>query len=341
MGLRALSEPSTGYLGIVVNPMSGRDVRRVAARASTSAHHEKQQQVTRLVLAALENGVQRIFLAQEPFRINERAVENLPQRDQVEILSFALTHTARDTETMIDLMWAAGCRTFIVLGGDGTNRIVSRRYPDCALMPLSTGTNNVFPMMIEASLAGAAAGLIASGQITKEAITSRCKRIHIRAVSHQTQIHDIALIDAVVLHNDSLGSLLPFQGDRLGTLLLTRAEPASVGLSPIGGYLRPSGHLDDFGVLVQCGIPAVCRVRVPISPGLWQDVCVQHHEAVPFGSGVSLSGDGILAYDGDRTHDLANLTDCRMTVERDGPFVIEPNRVLQYAVEQRILIRTP
>ena len=220
--------------------MSGRDVRRVAARASTSAHHEKQQQVTRLVLAALENGVERIFLAQEPFRINERAVENLAQRDQVEILSFALTHAAGATETMIDLMWAAGCRSFIVLGGDGTNRIVSRRYPDCALMPLSTGTNNVFPIMIEASLAGAAAGLIASAQVPKEVITSRCKRIHIQAVENQTQIHDIALIDAVVLHNDSLGSLLPFQGDRLGTLLLTRAEPASVGLSPIGGYLRPA-----------------------------------------------------------------------------------------------------
>ena len=341
MGLCALSEPSARHLGIVVNPMSGRDVRRVAARASTSAHHEKQQQVTRLVLAALENGVERIFLAEEPFRINERAVENLAQRDQVEILSFALTHTARDTETMIDLMWAAGCRTFIVLGGDGTNRIVSRRYPDCALMPLSTGTNNVFPIMIEASLAGAAAGLIASAQVPKEVITSRCKRIHIQAVENQTQIHDIALIDAVVLHNDSLGSLLPFQGDRLGTLLLTRAEPASVGLSPIGGYLRPSRHLDDFGVLVQCGAPAPRRVRVPISPGLWQDVAVQHHETVSFGAELFLSGEGILAYDGDRTHDLANLTDCRMRVERDGPWIIEPDRVLQFAVEQGILIRAP
>ncbi|MEJ6669657.1 MAG: NAD(+)/NADH kinase [Pseudomonadales bacterium] len=336
-----MSEPSAPFLGIVVNPMSGRDVRRVAARASTSTHHEKQQQVTRLVLAALENGVERVFLSQEPFRINERAVENLPQRHQVEILSFKLTHTARDTETMIDLMWEAGCRTFIVLGGDGTNRIVSRRYPDCALMPLSTGTNNVFPIMIEASLAGAAAGLIASGQLAKQTITTRCKRIHIRAIEGQTEIHDIALIDAVVLHNDSLGSLLPFQGDRLGTLLLTRAEPTSVGLSPIGGYLRPSGHQDDFGVLVQCGSPADCRVRVPISPGLWQDVLVQHHEAVAFGSELSLSGEGILAYDGDRTHNLANLTDCRMTVQRDGPWIIEPDRVLQCAAQENILTRTP
>ncbi|MBD3646630.1 MAG: hypothetical protein HUJ31_04055, partial [Pseudomonadales bacterium] len=54
-------------LGIVVNPMSGRDVRRVAARASTNAHHDKQQQLTRLVLAALEQGVDEICLGNEPF----------------------------------------------------------------------------------------------------------------------------------------------------------------------------------------------------------------------------------------------------------------------------------
>ncbi|MDA9298614.1 hypothetical protein N9Q31_06705, partial [Pseudomonadales bacterium] len=68
------------HLGIIVNPMSGRDVRRVAARASTSSHQNKQQQVTRLVLGALANGVDKIYLANEPFRINERAIESLAER---------------------------------------------------------------------------------------------------------------------------------------------------------------------------------------------------------------------------------------------------------------------
>ena len=136
-------------LGIIVNPMSGRDVRRVAARASISAHHDKQQQVTRLVLGALQNGAQEVYLAREPFRISERAVENIAEKTRIKMLEFKLKHNAHDTVTAAERMWAAGCRTFIVLGGDGTNRIVARTCPDAVLLPLSTGTNNVFPQMVE------------------------------------------------------------------------------------------------------------------------------------------------------------------------------------------------
>lgn len=338
MGLRPLSTAGASTLGIVVNPMSGRDVRRVAARASTSAHHEKQQQVTRLVLAALENGVERVFLSQEPFRISERAIENLPERHRVTLLKFALTHTARDTETMIDLMWAEGVRHFIVLGGDGTSRIVARRYPDATLMPLSTGTNNVFPMMIEASLAGAAAGLVASARVARDQVCIRCKRIHVSGTDAAGQrVHDIALIDAVSLLNDSLGSLLPFDAANLRTLILSRGEPASVGLSPIGGYLNPCHHEDDFGLKVVCGEPAALSVRIPISPGLWQTVPIQSCEPIALNETVSLSGSGILAYDGDRTHDLSGLEDCGLTVRRDGPWIIEPGAVLKFAASAGIL----
>ena len=124
-------------LGIIVNPFSGRDVRRIAAKASTSDHKEKQQQVSRLVLGALSMGVERVFLAHEPFRINEKAVENLAIRQKIEILRFKLQHSAEDTRTMCQQMWLNGCRTFIVLGGDGTSRIVASALPDSTILPVS------------------------------------------------------------------------------------------------------------------------------------------------------------------------------------------------------------
>ena len=46
-----------------------------------------------------------------------------------------------------------GGEVIVALGGDGTNRRIARTWPDVLLIPLSTGTNNVFPVMAEATSA--------------------------------------------------------------------------------------------------------------------------------------------------------------------------------------------
>ncbi|MFN3238754.1 MAG: NAD(+)/NADH kinase [Pseudomonadales bacterium] len=321
-------------LGIVVNPMSGRDVRRVAAKASTSNHHEKQQQVTRLVLGALEMGVDQIYLGNEPFRINERAVENLQQRDQVTVLSYPLTHTAADTVTMTSKMWDAGVRTFIVLGGDGTSRIVAKNLPDAVILPLSTGTNNVFPIFSEASIAGAAAGLIASKRLKAENHCYRCKQVH---VCVNDNYRDLALVDAILLQNDSLGSLLPFAAENIRAVFLARSEPASVGISPIGGYLQPSGARDDFGVMVNCSPDAPEKLRVPLSPGLYGDVGIVSHETMEIGQTYRLGEAGILAFDGDRTLEVKADDRVEISVRQDGPWIIDPQYVLAVAANHGLL----
>ena len=322
-------------LGIIVNPFSGRDVRRVAARASTSDHHEKQQQVTRLVLGALSMGVEQIYLAHEPFRINEKAVENLAERDRIEILRYKLTHTAADTTTMATMMWDAGCRVFVVLGGDGTSRIVAGTLTEAAILPLSTGTNNVFPYRLEASVAGMAAGLVAAGKVTVESCI-RCKRIHIE----KDATHDIALIDAVLLRNDYLGNLLPFAGDNLADIVLARAEPASIGISPIGGFINPTGFHDDRGVYIRCARGAARKLNIPISPGLHQVVGIEEDRKLNLGESVSVTGPGILAFDGDRTIRLTDTESASLRVERDGPRIIEAEQVMARAADGGLFERT-
>lgn len=330
--------PAPASLGIIVNPMSGRDVRRVMARASTSGHQEKQQQVARLIVSALQQGIERIFLGNEPFRIGARASENLAERDRVTLLDYPLTHTARDTETMAGLMWDAGCRTFIVLGGDGTSRIVARKFPDAVLLPLSTGTNNVFPFREEATIAGAAAALVATHRLAFEKACIRCKRVLIESKSN-AEVNDIALIDAVVLHQDVMGSFMPFTGAQLGTLILTRAEPGSVGMSPIGGYLDTARHEDDWGMLIECDPMASDRLPVPISPGLWQEVGIRHYERLPLGTRVDLGNQGILAFDGDRSYDLSRVTPLTARIERDGPWIIDPQHIMRLATETQMLLK--
>lgn len=316
--------------------MSGRDVRRVAAKASTSNHHEKQQQVTRLVLGALEMGASKIYLGNEPFRINERAIENLPERDSIEILKYPLTHTAKDTALMTQMMWDAGVRTFIVLGGDGTSRIVAKTLPDAVILPLSTGTNNVFPIFCEASIAGAAAGLIAARTMKVENHCYRCKQLHIRVNGVD---RDLALIDAVLLENDSLGSLMPFSPENIRQVFLTRAEPASVGISPIGGYVRICKAEDPFGVMVKCDSSASEIVRVPLSPGLYGDIGIKAHSKMELGQTYLVKGPGILAFDGDRSIQIEASDQVEISVRQDGPWIIEPTRILETAASHELLKR--
>jgi len=325
-------------LGIIVNPMSGRDVRRVEAKASTSGHHEKQLLVTRLVLGALEHGVDKIYLGNEPFRINERAVENLKEKNKVQQLDYPLSHTADDTITLTNLMWEEGCRVFIVLGGDGTNRVVAKAQPNAIILPLSTGTNNVFPLRVEASVAGAAAALIATKKINYKKHCSRCKQIK---VSVNNQFFDLALIDMVLLKNDHIGSVLPFAENNLGQIFLTRAEPASVGMSPIGGYLMPCGENDDFGVMVDCTLDCTAvpryHVRVPLSPGLYGEVGLSGFSKLQFGQSYRCMDSGILAFDGDRLICIDAGDDVEITLRRDGPWVIYPDKILQIAAQQGLL----
>lgn len=313
--------------------MSGRDVRRVAARASTASHHDKQQQVTRLVLGALENGVDQVYLADEPFRINSRAIENLPQRDRISLLKFPLTHSSEDTATMTRAMWDEGCRTFIVLGGDGTSRIVAGTRPDATILPLSTGTNNVFPYMMEGTVAGAAAGIIASGMLPLEPTCLRCKRIHIVL----DDLEHFALVDAVLLKHDLLGSLLPFDPDNIAALVLARSEPASIGMSPIGGYIRSCGHEDDFGISMTMGQPARFRVRAPVSAGLYGNIEIATLDTVDLDTPIDVPGPGVLAFDGDRILKLEVGQSARLMVRRDGPWVIDPRHVMAQALAQGVL----
>ena len=306
-----------GKVAILANPMSGRDVRRLAARATNMTHEAKRDLVARVAAGVDAMGVGEIFIMQEPFRVSTGALEQMPLRARVTILDVGFTNSAADTVNAIKACRAAGCDVVVSLGGDGTNRIIARTWPDAPLVPLSTGTNNVFPILIEATSAGVAAGLIATGLLSAAEVAPRCKLVHVRT----GQLHDIGVIDAVLLRNDHIGNFLPFDPERIAALVLTRAEPAAVGMSPIGGLLNPVGADDDWGLAVTCG--AGRSLQVPISPGLFRTVRVAPPQRLAFDEVFEFVGPGIIALDGDREHKLGAGERASVTVRRDGPPVID------------------
>ena len=320
---------ANGKLALCVNPMSGRDVRRLAARATNMTHEAKRDIVARVAAGADAVGVTDIYIAREPFRIAEGALELMQLQANVHIIDIPLTNTAQDTAQAMQRFKAAGCHTVVSLGGDGTNRALVSADSDIDLVPISTGTNNVFPALMEPTLGGMVAGLNALGKTANmpEELRARAKVLHLQTPT-QT---DIGLIDVVLLRNDHVGNMLPFDADRLDSMLLTRAEPNSVGMSPIGGFIAPVYAEDDCGLWVEMGGQGQ-QVRAPLSPGHFRDVFVRRTQRTAFDETHTFCGPGVIALDGDREHSLQVGEQASVTLRRDGPRILDVEGIMRWAV---------
>ncbi len=314
-------------LAICVNPMSGRDVRRLAARATNMTFEAKRDIVARVAAGADAVGVTDIYVTREPFRIASLALEYMELNAKVHVLDTPISNDARDTERAVRAFADVGCDTLVSLGGDGTNRAIVRAVPDINLVPLSTGTNNVFPLLLEPTIAGMVAGLSAAQRLPRDVLAQRVKVLRIRT---SDGVDDVGLIDAALLRNDFVGNFLPFDAQRLARILLTRAEPDSVGMSPIGGFLDPVDGAADCGLLVEMGEGR--RFLAPLSPGLFREVSVASHARIPLHTPVIFHGPGVLALDGDRDYKLSEERTATITVARDGPWVYDMRAAMHHAV---------
>lgn len=101
--------------------MSGRDVRRLAARASNMTHEAKRDIVARVVAGADAMGVSDIYITKEPFQISTGAVAQMRLRARLHVIEHPLCNGAADTERSLAAYTEAGCTTVVSLGGDGTN----------------------------------------------------------------------------------------------------------------------------------------------------------------------------------------------------------------------------
>ena len=112
----------------------------------------------------------------------------------------------------------------MVLGGDGTSRAAAKGISTTPLMSISTGTNNVYPAMMEGTVAGMAA---AAAALMGEGAKDCCIRDKKISVYVNGELRDIALIDAVVSDDFYAGAKAIWDPERIRRIAVTRCHPAS------------------------------------------------------------------------------------------------------------------
>lgn len=317
-------------VGIIANPAAGKDIRRLVAYASLTGNREKIDLVRRLVLGVDSTGVDSILLMPDYSGLAHQALASLGEkvRAATVVLDMNAMGNQEDSSRAAAMMAEMGTGCIITIGGDGTSRAVAKGDRTVPVVPLSTGTNNVFPVMVEATVAGIAAGVVARRAVDLGKVVSTHKRV---IITEDGMEKDMALVDAVALDQAFVGARAVWSLSEIKEMLCTRAQPDSIGLSSIGGSICPVGPEDDYGVYLRIG-DGRFRARAAILPGIVQEVGIIDSRRVPLGEEIRLAEQScLLALDGERELKVNAGEDIRLRIQRDGPRVVDITKAVRMA----------
>jgi predicted polyphosphate/ATP-dependent NAD kinase len=318
-----------GVVGIIANPAAGKDIRRVVAYASTFDNLEKVNIVRRVLLGLAATRVEQVLFMPDPFGIVRRALRHLSGAPPTEPLELDVNGDESDSTCAAALLRALGVGCIVTLGGDGTNRAVARGCGDVPIVAISTGTNNVFPQLMEGTVAGLAAGVVASGRLAPEEVArpSLCLQVERDGVNV-----DLALIDVAVSTDRFVGARAVWDVDSIRMVISTRAACDAIGLSAIGGFIPGIRLNPRQGLVVELG-EGGRRTLAPVAPGLVTAVGVSAHRRLQIGDSVIVDGPAMLALDGERTLVLRRGENFHVLLSEDGPRVVDVLAAIRLAAD--------
>ena len=324
---------SSPLVGIIANPASGRDIRRLVAHGTVFDNNEKTAIVRRVLLGLEAVGIRQVaYMPEHDFGILPRAITGLhghPLQLEASPLDMPVLGTSADSTRAAQLLAELGAGCIITLGGDGTNRVVAKGCGTVPLVPISTGTNNVFPTFLEGTVAGVAAGLVARDCAGKGAL-QRAPRLEVLVNGMPI---DSALVDVVVSEQTFVGSRAIWDLSLVREVVLSRIAPATIGLSALGGaLLNATVEVSELaGMHIVLG-DGGREVLAALAPGIVKWVGVRETRKLQVDDVVQFRpGTGTVALDGEREIEIPVTSVVEVRLCADGPFVVDVPAALEGA----------
>ena len=336
-------------VGIIANPISARDIRRVISHAGNLPINDRANIVLRMMAGLAACGVGEVVVMPEHGGIRfqlERSIQRGLRMGHTSFphlryLDMPVTATPADSARAARMMADEGVAAIVVLGGDGTNRVVVGACGAVPVAGVSTGTNNAFPELRESTTVGLAVGLYATGQLDAGTALVANKLLEVRIDGAEGVREDIALVDAAIADARLVGARALWKPEGLHGDYLSFAEAEAIGLSSIGGLIEPVARDEARGLALRLARhPAQCRftIRAPIAPGLIRDVAIADVESMPPGQpfDTDLTA-GIVALDGERELAFRQGDRVRITLRADAFATIAVARCLAQAARRGLL----
>jgi len=320
-------------VGIIANPASGRDIRRLVAHGSVFDNQEKIHIIRRVLIALDEVGIDQVFIMPDFAGMGIRALEDLDLSLQVSLLEMQAEGNQNDSSRAASLLARMGVGCLITLGGDGTNRVVAKACGDIPLVPISCGTNNVFPYMVEGTVAGLVAGLVAAGLVKTTEVCFRAPKLEIL---REGEPRDLALVDLVVTNDLFTGVRAVWEVDKVKEIFLARSRPSAIGFSSLGGFVCPLSLHSGLGLHLVLGNGKE-RVKTPIAPGHICWVSIESYQKFGPEEEIAIkSSPAMIALDGEREVGIRPGEKWLVRINPAGPRVVDIEKVMECGCQCRL-----
>jgi predicted polyphosphate/ATP-dependent NAD kinase len=331
-------------VGIIANPVSARDIRRIVAYAGNMQITERANIVLRLLAGLGATGIEKVLIMPENAGIRQHVERGLQRSGNlgearfpaVEYLDMPISSSSGDSIEAARRMREVGVAAIIVLGGDGTHRAVISACGDVPIAGVSTGTNNAFPRFQEPTTVGMATGLAVSAEELGETAFRGNKMLEVDIGGRR----EIALVDVAVVAEQYVGARALWRTQNFRELYVTFAEPEVIGMSVLAGLLDPVDRAAPEGRCVHFDNSEHpdFSLKAPIAPGVIDEVGIKSWHALapdriyPIGP-----KQGSIAFDGER--ELSFSGDDRPTVTlRTNAFrTIDVSACMQFGARSRLL----
>jgi hypothetical protein len=297
-------------VGLVANPTSSKDIRRLTSLARVIDIEEKANLVARLLVGlATEKDIEVTALDDQAGLVRRAVALAGGSRPPIDYLPLEVEGTEADTRRAAAALADMGASALVTVGGDGTVRAAAEGWRQAPLVPIAAGTNNAFAITEEPTVVGLAIALAITEGTSAFTPTTAVE-------VETTEGWALAVIDAVVVRSRWVGAGAIWEPAELVEGVVTSSRRTAVGIASVSASLGPlaPGHARHlrFG--------GGRFVRAVFGPGLVLDIPVEGHEDLPLGAEVSLvEGAGMIALDGERRlpsdHGVARVV--------EGPLVLD------------------
>ncbi|UTD25692.1 ATP-NAD kinase family protein [Bradyrhizobium sp. WD16] len=332
-------------VGVIANPVSARDIRRVIANAASLQIADRANIVLRVLAALAACGVRNVVMMPEHGGIRGHVMRGIERSrnqgesrfPQVNHLDMPVTGTAEDSAGAARLMRRAGVAAIVVLGGDGTHRAVVKECGQTPIAGISTGTNNAFPEHREPTITGLAAGLAATGRIPLKLAFTANKRLDVHVGDRPAEI---ALVDVAFVTDGYIGARALWRTETFRELFVTFADPEVIGMAAIAGLIEPVARGEEGGMMVSLAPAATARsvLQAPIAPGLIAPIGIDDWRRMPAGIAFHprLKA-GAVALDGEREIFFDARDAVSVTLTADAFRTVNVPAVMHYAATAGLL----